>query len=114
MADPCNTDGHSKEVIADAFVAYNGQNCFVIDRYTDRSSKEKNPDQVCPSGYMSVNTAHSPLQAGGKERHRDCDEGWYRSICCLKDAMPKNCEWNGAPNAASLVVMASAAATVQA
>ncbi|KAJ5259679.1 hypothetical protein N7524_008741 [Penicillium chrysogenum] len=75
-----NTDSHSKKVIADAFVAYNGQNCFITDRCTDGSSKEKNLDQ-----------------AGGKERYGDCDEGWYRSICCLKDTMPKNCEWNGAP-----------------
>jgi hypothetical protein len=92
-----NTDSHSKKVIADAFVAYNGQNCFITDRCTDGSSKEKNLDQVCPSGYISVSIAHNPLQAGGKERYGDCDEGWYRSICCLKDTMPKNCEWNGAP-----------------
>ncbi|KAJ5372784.1 hypothetical protein N7517_004790 [Penicillium concentricum] len=75
-----NDDGRSKKVLADAFAAYNSQNCFVTDRCTDGSSKEKNPDQ-----------------AGGKKRHGDCNEGWYRSICCPKDAMPKNCEWNGAP-----------------
>ena len=56
-----NTDSHSKKVIADTFTAYNGQNCFITDRYTDRSSKEKNPDQVYPSGYISVSTAHNPL-----------------------------------------------------
>lgn len=92
-----NVDGHSKKVIADTFSAYTGQNCFVTDRCTDGSSKEENPDQVCPSGYISVNTAHNPLPAGGKERHGDCDKGWYRIICCPQDAMPKNCEWNGAP-----------------
>jgi chitinase len=92
-----NEDSRSSDVLADAFAAYTGQNCFVTDRCTDGSSHEKNPDQVCPSGYLSVSTAHNPLQATNKERHGDCDEGWYRQICCPKDAMPKSCEWNGAP-----------------
>lgn len=89
--------GEAKQVLADTFAAYTGQNCFTTDRCTDGSKGEKNPDQVCSSGYLSVETAHNPLQAGFKERHGDCDEGWYRYICCPKDAMPKNCEWNGAP-----------------
>ncbi|KAI3068615.1 CAZyme family GH18 [Aspergillus niger] len=89
--------GDAANALADAFAAYTGQNCFVTPRCTDGSSGEKNPDQVCPSGYMSVSTAHNPLQAGNKELHGDCSEGWYRHICCPEDAMPKNCEWNGAP-----------------
>lgn len=89
--------GDTATVLADAFAAYTGQNCFVTPRCTDGSSEEKNPDQVCPSGYLSVSTAHNPPQAGNKERHGDCSKGWYRHICCPDDAMPKNCEWNGAP-----------------
>ncbi|CBF89323.1 hypothetical protein AN0517.2 [Aspergillus nidulans FGSC A4] len=89
--------GDAANVLADTFAAYTGQNCFVTPRCTDGSSKEKNADQVCPSGYLSVDTAHNPLQAGNRELNGDCAEGWYRHICCPKDAMPKNCRWNGAP-----------------
>jgi chitinase len=90
-----NGDGRSKKVLADTFAAYTGQNCFVTDRCTN--GEQKFSDQICPSGYLSVETAHNPYQAGGKSLHGDCDEGWFRHICCPKDAMPKNCEWNGAP-----------------
>jgi chitinase len=90
-------DGNAANILADTFAAYTGQNCFVTPRCTDGSSKEKNPDQLCPAGYLSVETAHNPRQAGNQELHGGCAEGWYRHICCPKNAMPKNCEWNGAP-----------------
>ncbi|KAL6228777.1 hypothetical protein BDW75DRAFT_131550 [Aspergillus navahoensis] len=90
-------DDKAKDALADIFGAYTGQDCFVTPRCTDGSSKEKNPDQVCPSGFLSVQTAHNPLQAPGHEHHGDCAEGWYRHICCPRKAMPKDCEWNGAP-----------------
>ncbi|KAJ6136704.1 hypothetical protein N7497_012408 [Penicillium chrysogenum] len=57
-----NTDSHSKKVIADAFVAYNGQNCFITDRCTDGSSKEKNLDQLrpCSAGKVKIASALDP------------------------------------------------------
>ncbi|KAJ5187728.1 hypothetical protein N7449_010722 [Penicillium cf. viridicatum] len=65
MADHRNTDGHSKEVIADAFAAYNGQTCFVTDRCTDGSSKEKNPDQrIVHCRLEAKSTIETAMRAG--------------------------------------------------
>jgi chitinase len=86
-----------KAALADQFAAYTGQNCFVTPRCTDGSAKQQGPDQVCPGGFQSVSTAHTPKQAPGHDYFGECSEGWYRHICCPKNAMPKNCAWNGAP-----------------
>ncbi|BCR96673.1 uncharacterized protein AKAW2_21613S [Aspergillus luchuensis] len=93
--------GDAANDLADAFAAYTGQNGFITPRCIDGSSGEKNPDQVCPSGYMSVSTAHNPLQAGNKELHGDCSEGWYQHICCPKDAMPRTANGTVRPSEAS-------------
>lgn len=90
-------DDKAKDALADVFGAYTGQDCFVTPRCTDGSDSEQNPDQVCPSGFLSVDTAHNPIQSPGHEHHGDCSEGWYRHICCPAKAMPQNCKWNGAP-----------------
>ncbi|KAL8706621.1 MAG: hypothetical protein Q9201_000368 [Fulgogasparrea decipioides] len=90
-------DDKSAEALSSAFGAYNGQNCFVTPTCTDGTDGQKQKDQVCPSGTMSVSTAHSPLQAPDHDLHGTCDEGWFRHICCPTKAMPKNCKWNGAP-----------------
>ncbi|KAL9599868.1 MAG: hypothetical protein Q9219_003562 [cf. Caloplaca sp. 3 TL-2023] len=92
-----NLDDKTAAALSDAFGAYTGQNCFVTPTCTDGTDGQKKKDQVCPSGTMSVSTAHSPLQAQGHDLHGTCDEGWFRYICCPKNAMPKNCKWNGAP-----------------
>lgn len=83
--------------LADQFAAYTGQNCFVTPTCTDGSSGQLGPDQVCPGGTQSVSTAHTPKQAAGHDYHGECSTGWYRHICCPKDALPQNCAWNGAP-----------------
>jgi len=83
--------------LAKAFSAYTGQDCFVTPRCTDGSDGQQGTDQVCGDGFLSVDTAHTPLQAPGHSLHGQCSTGWYRHICCPKDAMPKNCAWNGAP-----------------
>ncbi|KAL8913518.1 MAG: hypothetical protein Q9171_001706 [Xanthocarpia ochracea] len=90
-------DDKSAEALSSAFGAYTGQNCFVTPTCTDGTDGQKQKDQVCPSGTMSVSTAHSPLQAPGRDLNGRCDEGWYRHICCPTKAMPKNCKWDGAP-----------------
>jgi hypothetical protein len=52
---------------------------------------------VCQAGTSAVSTAHAPVQAPGYSIKGACSEGWYRSICCPTNAMPQNCQWNGAP-----------------
>lgn len=90
-------DDKTAAALSDAFGAYTGQNCFVTPTCTDGTDGQKQKDQICPSGTMSVSTAHAPLQAPNHDLHGTCDEGWFRYICCPKKAMPKNCKWNGAP-----------------
>ncbi|KAL8697313.1 MAG: hypothetical protein Q9224_002379, partial [Gallowayella concinna] len=90
-------DDKSAAALSDAFGAFTGQNCFITPTCTDGTDAQKQKDQVCPSGTMSVSTAHSPLQAPGHDLHGACDEGWFRYICCPTKAMPENCKWNGAP-----------------
>lgn len=90
-------DDKTAAALSTAFGAYTGQNCFVTPTCTDGTDGQKQTDQVCPSGTMSVSTAHSPSQATGHDLHGTCDEGWFRYICCPTKAMPKNCKWNGAP-----------------
>ncbi|KAL8707930.1 MAG: hypothetical protein Q9220_007112 [cf. Caloplaca sp. 1 TL-2023] len=90
-------DDKSAAALSDAFGAYTGQNCFVTPTCTDGTDDQKQKDQVCPSGFMDVSTAHAPQQVQGHELHGACDEGWFRKICCPAKAMPKNCKWIGAP-----------------
>lgn len=90
-------DPKAAAALSDAFSAYNGQNCFITPTCTDGTDGQTQKDQVCPSGTTSVSTAHSPLQAPNYQLNGQCDEGWYRYICCPTKAMPKNCKWNGAP-----------------
>ncbi|GKZ26889.1 hypothetical protein AbraCBS73388_003278 [Aspergillus brasiliensis] len=87
-----------KEVLTDELAAYTGQNCYVTEKCTDGSSAHKNDAQyVCGTGFSSVATAHAPQQKLGYWIGDTCDSGSYRHICCPTDAMPKNCEWTGAP-----------------
>ncbi|EGX88796.1 bacteriodes thetaiotaomicron symbiotic chitinase, putative [Cordyceps militaris CM01] len=80
--------------LAHEFAPYTGQDCFVTPRCTDGSAKEQGPEQVCPGGYQSMATSHDPKQAPGHAYFGDCAKGWYRHICCPKDALPKHCEWS--------------------
>ncbi|RYP24055.1 hypothetical protein DL765_000783 [Monosporascus sp. GIB2] len=91
------TSNESKEKLHDLFGQFTGQDCFVTPRCTDGTEREKGPEQVCPSGYASVDIAHNPQQRHPHELHGTCSKGWYRHICCPKASMPHNCEWNGAP-----------------
>ncbi|KAL2116052.1 hypothetical protein VTJ04DRAFT_10307 [Mycothermus thermophilus] len=96
--DGAENSEEEKERLAKELAAYTGQNCFVTTRCTDGSSREQGIDQVCPGGTQSVATAHAPFQLrysmGGGEK---CKKGWFKHICCPKDAAPKNCEWVGVP-----------------
>lgn len=45
-------------------------------------------------------TVHNPVELYSLAPDGDvqiCDKGWFKHICCSKDALPKNCEWVGAP-----------------
>lgn len=65
---------------------------------TDGSSEQQGDyDYICGPGYSSVATAHAPLQKAGLYITDTCAKGTYRHICCPTNALPKNCQWNGAP-----------------
>lgn len=87
----------SAEKLSDMFGQYTGQNCFVTPRCTKDGDGEKGADQVCPSGFQSVATAHNPKQRHPMKLEGDCAKGWYRHVCCPKKSLPKQCEWNGEP-----------------
>lgn len=91
------SDSQKKE-LTDQYSAYTGQNCYVTEFCTDGSSSHQDdPDYVCGAGFSSVATAHAPQQKLGYWIGDTCESGTYRHICCPTDAMPKNCQWNGAP-----------------
>lgn len=91
-----NLANKTATALSTAFGAYIGQSCFVRPTCTNRSDGERQNEEVCPSGTLSVATAHSPLQAPDHDLHGVCSDSWYRHICCPTNAMPKNCAWNGA------------------
>ncbi|KAJ5946733.1 hypothetical protein N7454_003572, partial [Penicillium verhagenii] len=86
-----------KEELTDQLAAYTGQNCYVTEECTDGTSHQNDAQYVCGTGFSSVATAHAPHQALSYWIGETCDTGKYRHICCPTDAMPKNCEWTGAP-----------------
>ncbi|RYP19213.1 hypothetical protein DL767_009698 [Monosporascus sp. MG133] len=90
-------NGDTAEKLHDMFGQYNGQDCFVTEKCTDGTADERGPGQVCPAGYMSVETAHNPLQRYPHKLGGECKEGWFRHICCPKNSMPHDCEWVGLP-----------------
>lgn len=81
-------------LLADAFAAYTGQDCFASAVCTDGSKEQKGPGQVCPAGFLSVDQAHNPLQRPGRTSiGGQCEKGWFREVCCPQHALPKNCAW---------------------
>jgi GH18 family chitinase len=80
-------DENAAKGLSSAFGAYTGQNCFITPTCTDGTDSQKQTDQVCPGGTMSVATAHAPLQAPGHDLHGTCAKGWYRHVCCPSNAM---------------------------
>ncbi|KAL1835649.1 hypothetical protein VTJ49DRAFT_6294 [Mycothermus thermophilus] len=87
-----------QEELAKQMAAYTGQNCYVTTRCTDGSSGQRGSDQVCSGGFQSIATAHAPLQLKhSMSVGETCKKGWFKHICCPRDAAPKNCEWIGAP-----------------
>jgi hypothetical protein len=76
--------------------AYTGQNCYVTPDCTD--GKTDTSASRCKLGYSSVavgRSLRSDRNVGGFASY--CPEGSWHQICCLSKAMPKNCEWIGAP-----------------
>ena len=90
-------DEDSAEKLHDLFGQYTGQDCYVTQRCTDGSKEQQDSNQVCDDGDMVVDIAHTPQQSKPRFWLGGCAKGWYRRICCPKASMPKNCEWNGAP-----------------
>ncbi|KAJ5190508.1 uncharacterized protein N7498_009493 [Penicillium cinerascens] len=86
-----------KGELTDQLAAYTGQTRYVSEFCTDGTSHQNDADYVCATGFSSVATAHAPQQKLGYWIGDVCDTGKYRHICCPTDAMPKNCEWTGAP-----------------
>ncbi|OAA41490.1 Chitinase II [Beauveria brongniartii RCEF 3172] len=88
-----------KKKLADEFAAYTGQNCFVTPECNDGvTDYQGDPNYVCPKGWSSVSTAHSPDQRPDYYISDGCKKGSFRHICCPTQSMPKNCAWNGEPN----------------
>ncbi|PHH75536.1 hypothetical protein CDD82_4401 [Ophiocordyceps australis] len=81
--------------VAEHLAAFTGQDCFVTARCSDGSRGQRAPEQVCPRGFLSLSTAHTPLQAPRQRLGDECGEQWYRHVCCPRSAMPKNCAWMG-------------------
>lgn len=90
-------DPGEKAQLTSDLAAYTGQDCYVTQRCTDGLNSNKGPGQVCMPGYSAVETGHAPLQMQVKTQSIPCKEGQWHEICCPTKAMPKNCEWIGAP-----------------
>ncbi|KAF7548173.1 hypothetical protein G7Z17_g7224 [Cylindrodendrum hubeiense] len=88
----------SKVKLKDMFGQFTGQDCLVTPHCTDGSDGESKPEQMCPPGYDEVDIAHDPKQTYPYNIEGRCKEGWFRRICCPEASVPKNCEWNGAPD----------------
>lgn len=96
-----NSRSNQLSSLSQELEAFTGQNCFITPRCTDGTEQELGPEQVCPEGHQSVSTAHSPKQHLNHPLHGNFKEGWYRHICCPREAMPKNCQWSGEQDASS-------------
>jgi GH18 family chitinase len=96
IEDQLNPD-ERKRLVHD-LAAYTGQECFVSTGCTD-GANNNGPPATCPAGYMSVETGHFPLQIirGFGTQIVACPRGQWHHVCCPADAMPRNCEWSGAP-----------------
>lgn len=76
--------------------AFTGQNCYVAPECTDGKKEEGN--STCIPGYSAVEVGHSLLSMDQDITFAHaCEKGQYNRICCPTKAMPKNCEWIGAP-----------------
>jgi hypothetical protein len=76
--------------------AYTGQNCYVSTVCTGGKSDAK--EALCKAGYSSAAVGHT-LRSGHQEAifAQGCPKGQFHHVCCPTKAMPKNCEWVGAP-----------------
>ncbi|OAF98482.1 uncharacterized protein CC84DRAFT_1075110, partial [Paraphaeosphaeria sporulosa] len=76
--------------------AFTGQNCYVASGCTDGKKEEGN--STCVAGYSAIEVGHSLLSMDQDVTFAlSCEKGQYNRICCPTKAMPKNCEWIGAP-----------------
>ncbi|KAJ2980520.1 hypothetical protein NUW58_g6925 [Xylaria curta] len=87
-----------KEKLTLDLSAYNGQFCYVTEECVSSNDDNDNEKGRCMSGYSVAETAHAPGQIrSDRNPPKNCKEGSFHRICCPTKAMPKNCEWNGAP-----------------
>jgi Glycosyl hydrolases family 18 len=89
--------GTSDELLSDYYSQFTGQDCMVTVKCASGNSKETHEDYHCPEGYREQTLAHDPLQRWPFARDGDCEEGFYRVVCCPKESMPRGCSWNGDP-----------------
>jgi chitinase len=93
VEDQLNPDERRR--LVDDLAAYTGQNCYVTMSCTDGSSDSGTGR--CQTGYMSVATGHYPNQISPALPLVSCPEGQWHHVCCPSTALPRNCEWRGAP-----------------
>jgi hypothetical protein len=78
--------------------AYTGQNCYIAEGCTDGIKESGFGGASCKAGYSSVETGSSLVSVNAAAGFiRPCEKGTYHNVCCPTKAMPKNCEWIGAP-----------------
>ncbi|KAI0439807.1 hypothetical protein F4803DRAFT_568057 [Xylaria telfairii] len=87
-----------KEKLVSDLSAYNGQFCYVAEKCVKSDTDKDDSKGSCMAGYSVIETGHAVDQIrSGFEKADKCDEGSFHRICCPAKAMPKNCEWLGAP-----------------
>lgn len=80
--------------LVDDLAAYTGQNCYNNYGCTDDKSNNK----ACKAGFSSVEIGHEmPPNLDDGSHVVLCPKGKFQHVCCPTKAMPKNCEWIGAP-----------------
>lgn len=73
--------------------AFTGQDCYVPEGCTNGKIEQGN--STCAAGFSVVELGHSLLQ--DRALASSCEDGWWHRVCCPTKALPKHCEWLGAP-----------------
>jgi len=80
--------------LVDDLAVYTGQNCYNTYACTD----DKTGSKSCNPGFSSLEIGHEMhANLGDGSSSILCPKGKFQHVCCPTKAMPKNCEWIGAP-----------------